>query len=209
MKTQMMSRLILIRPGCTDFDEQQRIQGTLDLPLSDRGEDQQRQLLSDLADTEIDLIFTSPTEPALTTAEQLAEMHRVECRVVPQLSNVDQGLWQGLQLEELRRKQPRVYKQLQEDPCCVCPPEGESLTDALARVREGLERPLKKKGRLIIVAPDPVACLIEAIVNKTPVTDISPACSGRCGTWVPLNEVDEVTSAVELPTISAAALKPA
>jgi broad specificity phosphatase PhoE len=200
----MMSRLILIRPGCTDFDEQQRIQGTLDLPLSDRGEEQLRQLLSELAETEIDRVYTSPTEPALTTAEQLAELHQVECRVIPQLANVDQLQW-----EELRRKQPRVYKQLQEDPGCVCPPEGESLTDALARVREGLERPLKKKGRLVIVAPDPVACLIEAIVNKTPVADISPACSGRCGTWVPLNAVDEVTSAVELPTISAAALKPA
>lgn len=205
----MMSRLILIRPGCTEFDEQQRIQGSLDLPLSDRGEEQLRQLLSDLADVEIDRVYSSPTEPALTTAEELAERHGVECRVIPQLANVDQGLWQGLQLEELRRKQPRVYKQLQEDPCLVCPPEGESLTDALERVREGLERPLKKKGRLVIVAPDPVACLIEAIVNKKTVADISPACSGRCGTWVPLNEVDEVTSSAELPVISAAALKPA
>lgn len=204
-----MSRLILIRPGCTEFDEQQRIQGSLDLPLSDRGEEQLRQLLADMADVEIDVVYSSPTEPAFTTAEQLADRHGVQCRVIPQLANVDQGLWQGLQLEELRRKQPRVYKQLLEDPCLVCPPEGESLTNALARVREGLERPLKKKGRLVLVAPDPVACLIEAIVNKTPVTGVSPACSGRCGTWVPLNEVDEVTSSVELPTLSAAALKPA
>ena len=29
-----MSQIVLIRPGSTEFDEQQRIQGTLDLPLS-------------------------------------------------------------------------------------------------------------------------------------------------------------------------------
>jgi broad specificity phosphatase PhoE len=205
----MMSRLILIRPGCTDFDEQQRIQGSLDLPLNDQGEAQLERLLAELADAGLSLVYASPTEPARSTAERLAEAHRVECRVVPQFANVDQGLWQGLQLDELRRKQPRVFKQLQEDASCVCPPEGESLSDALERVREGLERPLKKKGRIAIVAPDPVACLIAAAVNKSPLTEISPVCTGRCGTWVPLNEVGEVPSSADLPAMSAAALKPA
>ena len=32
-----MSRVLLIRPGATAFDEQHRVQGILDLPLSDRG----------------------------------------------------------------------------------------------------------------------------------------------------------------------------
>ncbi len=32
-----MLTVILIRPGSTDFDEQGRIQGTLDVPLNEQG----------------------------------------------------------------------------------------------------------------------------------------------------------------------------
>jgi phosphoserine phosphatase len=35
-----MRDVILIRPGWTDFDEQDRIQGSLELPLSARGQEQ-------------------------------------------------------------------------------------------------------------------------------------------------------------------------
>ena len=38
-----MLQIVLIRPGTTDFDEQGRIQGTLDIPLNERG-----QIITDL-----------------------------------------------------------------------------------------------------------------------------------------------------------------
>ena len=34
-----------------------------------------------------------------------------------------------LQLEEIRRKFPKVYKQWHESPEKICPPEGETLTE--------------------------------------------------------------------------------
>ena len=34
-----MIRVILIRPGTTDYDEQRRIKGTLDIPLNEFGND--------------------------------------------------------------------------------------------------------------------------------------------------------------------------
>ena len=33
-----MLQLILIRPGSTDYDVQERIQGSLDMPLNERGQ---------------------------------------------------------------------------------------------------------------------------------------------------------------------------
>jgi probable phosphoglycerate mutase len=41
-----MSTAILIRPGETDFDQQSRIQGGLDLPLSETGRQQVRELIA-------------------------------------------------------------------------------------------------------------------------------------------------------------------
>ena len=32
-----MTQVVLIRPGATVYDEQNRVQGVLDVPLSDRG----------------------------------------------------------------------------------------------------------------------------------------------------------------------------
>lgn len=215
-----MHKVILVRPGCTEFDEQQRIQGSLDLPLSDRGTQQVDQLLADLAETEIDIVYASPTEPALSTAERLAESRGIPCKSVDALANVNQGLWQGLQIEELKRKIPKVFKQWQESPTCVCPPDGESLADALERVKLALEKPLRKKGRIAIVAADPIACLIAAVVNGTSLVGVSPICTGGCGTWVVLSDhadgqntaqnshSDLSQSSAEFPAVTSAVLRP-
>jgi len=204
-----MSRFFLIRPGCTEFDEQQRIQGRLDLPLSCKGVEQVERLLKELAELPLDKVYCSPTEPALSTARQLAQIQAVPCKVLPGLANIDQGLWQGLPWEELKRKQPRVYRQWLESPELVCPPAGESLPDAVERVREALYRPLKKTGQFAIVAPDPVASLIAAVVRGQPAGVVSPLCTGRCGTWEEL-PVAEAGSAPSLdPTPVAVVLRPA
>ena len=37
VRTPQASQVLLIRPGATDFDDQGRIKGTLDMPMSERG----------------------------------------------------------------------------------------------------------------------------------------------------------------------------
>ena len=37
MGDKAMLKILLIRPGVTDFDEQGRIKGTLDIPLNENG----------------------------------------------------------------------------------------------------------------------------------------------------------------------------
>ena len=45
-----MLKILLIRPGVTDFDEQGRIKGTLDIPLSDEGTAQVAKMIDELSD---------------------------------------------------------------------------------------------------------------------------------------------------------------
>ena len=68
-----MPTVVLIRPGCTDFDRDDRIQGTLDLPLNAEGEERVKILVSKIENSGIETIITSSSEPALSTAEQLGE----------------------------------------------------------------------------------------------------------------------------------------
>jgi probable phosphoglycerate mutase len=183
-----MSQIILIRPGCTTFDEQQRMQGMLDLPLSPQGETQAARLVQDLSRVEIDVLYAAPCESARTTAAMLAADRGLPVKEVEALSNVNLGLWQGLQVEEIRRKHPKVFKQWQESPESICPPEGETFADAIERIRKALEKVLKKKGNLAIVAADPLASIISAVVRGVPLSQVSGTCNGSCGSWEVLRE---------------------
>lgn len=183
-----MPNILLIRPGCTDFDEQQRLQGTLDLPLSKRGEKQLAQLLDGMKGVEIDLIYSAPSEPARSTAAAIGASRDVAVKEIETLHNLNQGLWQGLQWDEIRRKHPKVFKQWQESPESICPPGGETLQEAVERVRKALEKPLKKKGNLAIVAPEPLASVVRMVVRGTAMEAINPVCCDECGRWEVLRE---------------------
>jgi broad specificity phosphatase PhoE len=183
-----MPQIVLIRPGATAFDEQQRVQGTLDLPLSPQGEAQVAQLIAEIGKIELDMIYTAPCEPARTTAALLASPRGTPVKEVEGLSNVNLGLWQGLQVEELRRKHPKVFKQWQETPEAICPPEGETFAEAIDRIRKALEKPLKKKGNLAFIAADPLAAIISSVIRGVPLENISRACTAGCGSWEVLRE---------------------
>ena len=183
-----MAQIVLIRPGCTEFDEQHRIQGNLDLPLSTGGRQQVEQLLADLSHVEIDWLFSSPCEPARSTAEALGATRGLPVREVEGLYNVNLGLWQGLKVDDVRRKHPKVFKQWQDSPEAICPPEGETLAEAVARVRKALEKPLKKKGNLAIVAADPLAAIICMVVRGLTLESIPAVCQGACGSWEILSD---------------------
>ena len=202
-----MANILLIRPGCTDFDEQHRIQGTLDLPLSQRGQEQLARLVADLEQTPIDVLYTSPCEPARSTAAALGAARGLPVKEVEGLQNVNHGLWQGLKIDEVRRKHPKVFKQWHESPEAICPPGGEGLTEAIERVRKALEKPLKKKGHLAIVAGEPLASIICAVLRGTPLEAMAPVCSGTCGSWEVLKENDVKTISGEFAVASLTAAR--
>ena len=160
-----MSIVAIIRPGPTDYDEQDRIQGSLDLPLSELGESQVKQIVDQLRGLEIEQIYTSPTDPAQSTARRLGDALGVPVKEIEGLENVDHGLWQGLCVDEIKRKQPKVFKQWQESPRSVCPPRGETCEDAFERACKGLRKPLKRKGAFAVVSVEPMASLIESVVR--------------------------------------------
>lgn len=160
-----MPQVVLIRPGCTDFDEQHRIQGALDLPLNSRGEEQVAHVVDQLRDVPLEVIFTAPGEPARSTAAAIGQSLGVPVKELERLRNLDQGLWQGLQVEDVRRKYPKVFKQWQESPETICPPEGETVDQALNRIRKALSKRLKRKAVIGIVVSEPLATLIRCVLQ--------------------------------------------
>ena len=54
-----MVQMLVVRAGATDYDEQGRIKGTLDIPLSDAGQGQVGRLIAELHGTQIDHLYAS------------------------------------------------------------------------------------------------------------------------------------------------------
>ena len=134
-----MSSIVLIRPGCTDYDEQSRLLGALEMPMNDAGLEQVQAIIRHLQQNDIKLeaIFASPLAPASSTARAIVESQRgVKVKELEELRNVDQGLWQGLPEADVRKRYPRVFRKAGEKPQTIGPPAGEASSEANAISRD-------------------------------------------------------------------------
>jgi broad specificity phosphatase PhoE len=192
-----MPVIVVVRPGATEFDEQQRIQGTLDLPLSEKGVGQVERMASLLERYLIDRLYSAPGEPARTTAGLLGERLGVSPKEYDNLRGRDEGLWQGLTHEALKRKQPRLYRQWVETPYAVCPPGGELLESVIERCGPMVARLQALRGAVAVVAPEPVAQVLSCLLRG-----LDPAAESA---WQPLEpgqaEVIEIGSAGATPNV--------
>ena len=139
-----MDQIVLIRPGTTDYHLDKRILGRLDVPLNAEGNREVVRLIEELRPLHLEAVYSADCRPAVQTAEAIAEALDIKLRKLDLLKNLDYGLWQGMKIEEVRVKQPKVYRQWQESPEFVCPPEGEMLSQAEDRVRSCVTRLLKR-----------------------------------------------------------------
>lgn len=169
-----MLRVVIIRPGATDFDEQGRIQGTLDLPLNAQGAGQATRTAGELQNEDIEVVYTSPCQAAMQTAKTLSKAWNVKLKRLDVLSNLNQGLWHGKLISEVKEKQPKVYRLWQECPELVCPPEGETVAAARQRVLKTLKKLLKKhrEGVIALVVPEPLASIICSFLKNRSLGDL-------------------------------------
>jgi broad specificity phosphatase PhoE len=191
----MADSLVVVPSGATSFDLDGRVKGTLDLPLCKEGWEEARLSAAVAARHDPTWIVSSPSRCAMETAGILGSRLRLRVRSSPSLTNLDHGLWTGLTVEEMRRRRPRVHRLWQEQPWGITPPGGETLESACDRVREELERLVRKSpaGCLALVVPDPLTRLVGWVAAGRPLGDLwrRPAADGGSGAgervfWLPL-----------------------
>jgi probable phosphoglycerate mutase len=176
-----MVQIVLIRPGSTDYDVQQRILGSLDIPLNEQGLAEAAATVEQVRDKGMEIIFAPVSQPSLQTAEVIAKALKIKLKKIERLENLNQGLWQGMLVEEVRRKHPKVYRQWQEHPENVCPPEGEMLGQADERVRNAVVKILKrrKEGVIGLVLPEPLLSLARRFITHGVLGDLWKAPNGH------------------------------
>ncbi len=169
-----MCNVLVVRPGATSFDEQERIKGSLDIPLSSHGLDQAQRVASQLERFDVSYVYSGPCESAQETAKEIADQSQARWKVCDCFRNLDHGLWEGKTIDEVRRQQPKLFRQVQENPRAFCPPGGETLADAEKRIAKLLTKLCKKHANetIVVVIPDPLATLVVARLTATEFEDI-------------------------------------
>ena len=170
----MPDHLIVIRSGATDYELQGRIRGTLDIPLSDAGRADAAQAALLACAAAPDVIYTAGTACAIETGRVVAAACGLRPQRLANLHNLDQGLWQGMLVEEIRRKQPRLHRQWQDNPWAVAPPEGELLEEACERVEAALEKLVRRHpaGRVALIVPQPLDRIVRWLVSGESMGDL-------------------------------------
>jgi alpha-ribazole phosphatase len=164
-----MIQLCLIRHGQTDWNIDGRYQGQSDVPLNKFGRVQARRLAMHLQDHDFSAIYTSDLGRAMETAEIIAEKLHLLIEPDPRLREINQGEWEGQQVEAIRSRYAELWEERTEDPANVRPPGGETVSEVATRVHAALnDIALTHPGDSIMVVSHGIAiatalCKIRAI----------------------------------------------
>jgi len=133
------TQLLLIRHGETQWNLDHRVQGHLDVPLTERGLHQAERLRAALVDDGVHAVYTSDLQRARVTAEIIAG-DRLPVYVEPRFRESCFGSFEGLTGVECEARFPAEYHAWRGDSVRNRPPGGETLEDlrerCLAALRE-------------------------------------------------------------------------
>jgi probable phosphoglycerate mutase len=129
-----VKRIVLIRPGETDWNRLGRWQGWVNTPLNDHGRQQAQSLARFVRHIGMGALYTSDLQRAVETATMLSRQLPFEPIPDQRLRERGIGLWQGLTLDEMQAWYPNDYAAMLADPDGYRVPGGESRSDVRARV---------------------------------------------------------------------------
>lgn len=144
----MITTVLLIRHGQTDWNKIGRWQGHTDIPLNDSGHQQARLLAHRLATWPISVIYTSDLKRAVQTADLLGTKLGLVPIKEPALRERNGGFFQGLTREELQARLGEEWRRVRQDG--LAPPNGESDLDLAMRVEAAFQQMVNRhKGDMI------------------------------------------------------------
>jgi probable phosphoglycerate mutase len=159
MSAATVTDIYLVRHGETDWNRDQRLQGTIDTPLNRIGLAQARRVADRFAALTGATVVTSPLARARHTAGAIARRNHSTLVIDPLLAEIDHGSWTGLTLLTIARTSPGAVVNSHIQPEALDISGGETLAAAYRRASTALQR-------LIAAAPAaPVVVVSHGVMN--------------------------------------------
>jgi broad specificity phosphatase PhoE len=149
-----MTEIWLIRHGQTDWNVTRRMQGQTDIPLNSTGVEQAVELAKNIANEHFDAVYSSDLIRALRTAEILAETLGIQVTTDVRLREICQGVWEGMNMDEVQEKYENEFKRGAHDPAFSRPMGGESVEEVARRMSEAANEIARQfpVGRILLVS---------------------------------------------------------
>ncbi|GGO06518.1 histidine phosphatase family protein [Saccharibacillus kuerlensis] len=170
-----VTTLYLTRHGQTLWNQEGRLQGRMDSPLTEKGELHARWLAESLADKPLDVIYSSSSPRAVRTAEILRGGRMIEIRTDDELREIHLGGWEGQRADEIRAAEPDAYDTFWSRPHLYEPADnGESFVQLGNRVVPAIERILNENhGRSVLVVTHAASLnLLMTAFRQRPISEI-------------------------------------
>jgi phosphoserine phosphatase len=165
----IMANIYLLRHGETEWNREQRAQGcSNDIPLSEVGIKQAESVAKRLKNEKIDVVFSSPLKRAYQTAKMIANIHDKDVCINKEFLEINFGLWEGLNFQEIGERYPEIIKIWRATPHLAEIPNAESLISLKERSMKKLNEILKEhENKNIAIVSHGITCkvLISAIMG--------------------------------------------
>ncbi len=136
----MATTIFLVRHGQTEANVAGYYMGWSNEDLDGSGRVQARQLSYRLARLPINSIYTSPLRRAYSTAEAVAEPHKLEVETLEDLIEIRLGEWQGMHRDEIKQRWLELWRKSRRDPSELILPGGESYREVTRRAVQALRK---------------------------------------------------------------------
>jgi broad specificity phosphatase PhoE len=161
-----LRRLVMVRHGETEGNSSVRFYGSSDVPLSDEGRAQLRQLAGTLRTEVFDLVVASPLRRSWEGASIVSGAAPI--RLVDEFREIHFGRWEGLTAGEIEEAEPVLYRDWQAKTAGFEFPGGESRTAFRERVLRGLDLVLESgaAAALLVVHKGVIRTIAEELLGQ-------------------------------------------
>lgn len=147
------TKLYLVRHGETAWNANGRFQGHSDVPLSNLGRQQAEKLALSLKQTKIDAFYSSDLSRAMETAKIAAKEHGGQVNYLPDLREINFGVWEGLTLDQISQNYGNLNVRWRANPLDTKIPQGEKLLDVAVRCQRAINEIINQHaGETVLVA---------------------------------------------------------
>ncbi|EJU23447.1 histidine phosphatase superfamily (branch 1) [Peptoanaerobacter stomatis] len=166
-------KIYITRHGRTIWNEEGKLQGSLDSPLTQEGIQMAKDLSKRILPYNIELIVTSDLKRAKDTSSYIRGNMDIPIWYFEELREMSYGVWDGMKMEEVYEKYGDEFEKFKKDPHNYNNGSGETYYQLVDRVKASLEK-IKNCGyeNVLIVSHGITVKALRIILENQPFENI-------------------------------------
>ncbi len=177
-----MTAVYLLRHPETTWNVAQRYQGRLESPVSAEGKRQALMVAATFAPPELDVVISSPLQRARHLSVALARATDASLEIDQRLTEMAQGPWEGMCLDQIRDTYRDLYDRWYTEPQAFTFPGGENLLEVQKRSLAVLEDAYRcwPEGNVAVVTHSVVIQVLVASALSLPLSSLHRLRVSNC-----------------------------